>query len=431
MPRPMAAGRIGRYSPYAALGGFLRVAYNNRNHPRVRQINQFGESARQQVLSAGQSAYNYFTDPVAMPSSRSTGRSRIRSSPSTVRSSAMPSRYSGGSGRKSRRMKRRKKLRRRKGRSSGGLMKKMFNKLCSPMTYKTTFAWAESGTANLRQLGWLEMGGASIVNTLGLNRPSNFLFDSVLGTANNAVLQDYSGQNWSMRINKYLYDSRIQNRSNASMELKIYECVIKHDAPSSQFPNGLANMDSIFASALDTPSFAGITQANIAPNQQGAPTGVSHYWQHPAFTPYLANNFKDYFRILKTHSHVIGPNEIVKKKFTQKPRTFKGQYITGGATEWLRGWSKVLLFSWVGQPNDDGTTAHQGKAKCDLFVEVDVTVKYHFQPGSQPLVTLNFTNDEDGVGQGYSFNPAGFTAAIPVDEVVQTATANTIPDLAP
>lgn len=364
--------------------------------------------------------------------SRASRSAPYASGPSGYRSrvprSNVRPRY-GASARGYRKSKRGRRVKKRRGNS---FAKVMWNKLCTPLTYKSTIAQAYSGIANQRQFKVLELNGQEIVTHLGNNKPSNFLFDTAVSST--ATLQDFSGQsNWRLQIDKFIWDMRIQNRSNASMELKIYECIIRHDVASNLLTQGVDTAKGFFQDAMDTPIAVGQSGSNVAPGYPSNPTGVSHTWQHPTFTPYMSNEFVEFFKIQKTHSLKLSPNEIIPRKWFVAKKLIKGQHITSGyAEEWMRGWSRILLFSWVGMPIDDGTVSVQGKAKCDLFLQADVTIKYHFLPGSQPLSGVSYTNDINSIGNQYSYNPAIPAAPlVPASDTFQVQAGDAAAETAP
>lgn len=294
-------------------------------------------------------------------------------------------------------------------------------KLTTPMTYKTTVAQTRSGLQGQRQWMDVEIAGEQFIKILANRRPSNFLFNTAIGTASTAVVQDIGQSQYQLVIDKLIWDMRIQNRGNASMELKIYECVIRHDVAATDFSTGVSGAQTFFNTSSDPPTFVGTGQSNLGPQQVAFPTGMTHQHQHPTYTPYMSNLFCSFFKILKCHKLALGPNEIVCKKFYAKAKTFKGSHIDAGASyEWQRGWSKVLLYTWVGMPVDDGTVNNQTKAKTDLFLQADVTCKYHFLPGREPVSNFTYTNELNGMGDQYSFNPAGFTVVIPASDTIQT-----------
>lgn len=378
----------------------------------MRQFPNFVAKAAQGLMKDRLSGKSRSGRPTRVIVRRGSRRSSYRGKPRRVK------RY------RKRRIKRRSgavgrgRLRRRKRTSLGSLM---WRKLCTPMTYKATTAGASTGIQGQRSWVQYELGGETFITTLGNKHPSNFLFDTAGGVSSStATLQDTGGFNYQLCIRKLVHDMRIQNRSNSSMELKMYECVIRHDVPNGSITRTSTGILPFFVDSMDTPTYIGQSLSNIAPGQATYPTGLTHAYQHPAFTPYMSNEFCSFFKIVKTTTMTLDPNEIVQKVFTMRPKNIKGSMINSGASlEWQKGWSKIVLFSWVGMPVDDGTTSNLTKAKTDLFLQDEVTAKFHFMPGMEPLANVSFTNDFNGIGTAYSFNPTGFTPVVPASDTIQ------------
>lgn len=304
---------------------------------------------------------------------------------------------------------------------ASGFTKLLWRKLCTPMTYKTQIAQVTSGVQALRSYWDVMLGGEIFLKKLGDKHPSNFLFNTALGSASTSTLQDPGGYNYTLCIDKLLWKMKVQNRSNASMELKVYECVARHDITNNTVNTGKTGVLYMFSDAMSVPTFIGQAESNIAPGQSANVTGVTNLYTHPSFTPYMSNEFCSTFKILRTKSLVIPPNHIVPMNFSCRPKKFKGQWLySTQSSEWQRGWSKVILFSWVGMPVDDGTTSNQSKGVCDLFLQAEIIAKYHFEPGNEPLNNLSYLNDVNTMGQQYQFNPVAFTPVIPASDTVQT-----------
>lgn len=134
----------------------------------------------------------------------------------------------------------------------------------------------------------------------------------------------------------------------------------------------------------------------------------------------MSNTFTTFFKIIRQKSMTLSPNEIVPMKFHQRKKLFKGAHIQSSSSyEWQKGWSKIILFTWVGMPIDDGTTANQSKAKCDLFIQADVCCKYMFTPGTEPLVNFDFNNNINADTNTYRLNPVAFNSVIPASDTIE------------
>lgn len=318
----------------------------------------------------------------------------------------------------------------------------LFKHLCTPQVLKWTYAKTISGTQGQRTYAALFLGGESLVQYLGTKRPVNFLFDAApsASTTTSGNLQDIGQKNWIVNVDKVLYDMRIQNRSNASMELKIYECVARRD-----FPLGVDTqlwVTNMFSASTDPSGGSGST-GNAGPAPDTLTTGVTARWQLPTSTPYDSNEFTKAFKITRQTSVKLGPNEIMPMKEYLKSKMFKASWIySAESKEYYKDFSKVLLFSWVGQPVDDGTITKSTKAVTDLSIQYDGYVKYHFLPGQEKVVNYvmntptstaggtaqygpqfyGYSNADIGSGttNQYDANPSGFTPVIPATETVQT-----------
>ncbi|AUM61929.1 putative capsid [uncultured virus] len=411
-----------------AVGNFYRHATPSERQRAFEMATSAGRAARR----AANAAYN----------AAGFGRHRSSRPVSRVRGNAFPASYGGVTTRANRRRRfKRKKFRRKFGRKfrrrrGKSFLSKLWRTLCTPMVYKSTWAQAWTGVQGQRQFRFVPLAGETLMKTLGAKHPSNFLFNTAQGTSSTATLQDQGGTNWQMSLDKLVYDCRIQNRANASMELKIYECIIRRDVNSGgNFTVNDSSLLGMFNESTDIPTLIGQDFNNLGPGQAAFPTGVTHMYSHPGFNPFHSNSFVNFFKVQRIHSRVLQPNEVLPQKFFQKKKIFRGNHLLeASAYEWQRGWSKVLVFSWVGQPIDDNTTSHQTKAKCDLFFQTDVTAKYHFLPGDEHLVNFSWTNDMNNVGQQFDFNPASaITYVVPATEVVENVVnpADTVAQAAP
>lgn len=428
--------RSGRRYGLLGVAGAAYSAYNNAS-PQTRR---FVDSIPSRVRTGIRQGIDRFS---------AFSRNRVRSRFSRVRGNNIGASFRAGMGGRSSRMsrgRRRRSIRKggRRGRRGRPRRKRGFNmlghlykKICTPMGYHTTLAYSQPGVANQRQLLFHPLGSEKILNFLGLKRPANFLFDS--NTAGGGpALTNPGNHSWQLSIDRFVHDLRLQNRSNASMELKIYECVYRHDVTAGQisnnyFPSGIS-VDMFDAN--DNPSaLAGQPGAAVGPAQPAFPTGMAHEYSHPAWTPFQSPTFVAAFRIVKTHSLKLGPNEIVSRKFSLRPKKFKGLWLESTeSSEYVARWSKFLLYSWVGMPVDDGTLTNQGKAKCDLFWQDNVHINYHFLPGTTELENYGYTTNDINVATNqYKYDPAAFTHVIPASDTIETvaAPADTVAEVAP
>lgn len=318
-------------------------------------------------------------------------------------------------------------------------MGKIWHSLCTPQTIKETIAFSRGGIRGQRQWAAVELAGLSALSVMAAKRPSNFLFNTAKSSSATATLQEYGQKSYKMSVDKFLWDMRIQNRSNACMELKIYDCVVRNDVSATGYDTTITSWAGFFQSDMNIPGSGFLGVNDLGPGQAALPTGLGNNWAHPTFTPYMSGEFVGFFKILKTHSYYMQPNEIVPLNKGLRKKVFDGQKIENvvASNEWQKGWSRMLLFSWVGMPVDDGTLNNQTKAVCDLFVQADITMKFHFVPGRGDLTNISYTNDVNGISNTYVINPAAaVTEVVPATETIQTvsgqaAVGDTVPAVHP
>lgn len=432
-----------------ALGALAAAGaiYNEyqRQRPNLERLELQGRTAQAQVSAMIQRRHN---DLRQFWSARARAGRNARRPAMPTTGNRIPAKYGGKTSRMLRRRrfrKRGKRPYRRRARKGKTFLSKMYRALCTPMVYKTHVANAYSGAqGQMTNLSWL-LGSEKLLKYFAQHRPSNFLFNTVAPLitttpAQPAVLQDFTGSNYRLAIDKLVHDMRIQNRANAHMELKIYECIVREQISSSNINTGSGSLRTFFEKDLDIPTGTGTdiiggTLKNLGPSQTANPTGVNHMWQHPSFNPFYSSEFTSFFKVLKVHSRTLGPNEIWPYKFALRKKSFSGQDLESpSGLEWMRGWSKVLLFQWRGQPIDDNTTNNQTLAKVDLFIQDDITAHYHFIPGTSQLVNFDWAGTNvNGIPNQFDYNPASATTyVVPAETIAQTVTgSDEVPEHAP
>lgn len=417
-----------------------------RNRRAIGQgINTAGEVARG-LYSGGRGLYNAARSGVsAARGARRAIFGNSRRAP--VRRTLFPaggpsSSYKTGNRRRSRfrrggRGRSGKTKRRGKGKSFNSMV---FKKLCVPQTMKETYAFYRKGLANQRQYLSLVLGTEGVLNNIKSRRPTNFLFNSNRDASSSPALSDFSS-NYKLHLNQFLHKVGIQNRSNASMELKIYECLVRHDISAANLDLTVTSWAGRFQGDNDNPTYTG--QNAQGPNQDSLSTTDTlggNMWKHPGHTPFMAPTFCQYFKIYKTSSMLLSPNEICYKYYTCKRRVFAGKWLDSPASiDWQKGWSKMILFSWVGQPVDDGgadSTSLKGRSANDLSLNVDCTYRYYFTPSHTPLVNVwipeaHSNQNMAGGTQQYRLGTSAFTQVIPASDTVQVpaSAADTVPEV--
>lgn len=325
--------------------------------------------------------------------------------------------------RKKRFSRKKKTLRRRRGRfrrrgrrgSSRSQMNKwLWHSVCTPQVVKQTTALGKSGIQSQRQWWSMPLATLTDLKEMLARRPAKFF---ATGTTT-----EFGANTGKLGVSKLFKQFLVQNRSNTNMHLKIYYCFARKDITTTQYAITDTAAQTVFASD-DTTAF------NQGPGQPANPVGVSAKHQYPAYTPFMSSDFCSLFKVYKTKSLVLQPNGYTSLSCKQRPKEFRIEYLLDtGTPEWQRGWSKLLLFSWVGQPIDAGDIAegHLGLSKCDLQITQHLDYRFHFKPVAQPLYKIDApTTTIGGVIGGdqtsyYAVNPAAFTALVPPNAVIET-----------
>jgi hypothetical protein len=392
MVRSIVNRRNGGVITAAALAGQL---YRN---PTVRSVARNGYNAASRVVQRAwrgrkQARRNQFS------SRRPYSRAK------TTSYSGIPSKsYSG----KRKRLSSGKKYS--KKRKGSTLMSSLWKMTATPMNIKNTVAYNKSGIQGQRAYYSQPICSMADLKVMQSMKPTNFL---------TSALVEYGKKNAKLCVSRCVKTFSVQNRSNAHMELKIYECLVRKDCTATEYNTTSGAFESN-ASVMRNADY------NEAPTDPALPTGVSNWVQYPTFTPYMSSNFCRIFKIVGQSSHIIAPNDYFRKSYSQRRYVIEGEKINDSAQEWIGKFSKVILFSWVGQPCDDGTLANQSKATCDLFLQINTDFKFYWAPRASNLFRIEAGSaaiDGDSTST-YKVNPAAFTSVIGVDQVVQTVSGS-------
>lgn len=385
-----------------AAGQLARIAYQNR-----RQLFNTGRTVARGIS-------NLVNRARGAEARRSLYRKRRLSSRSGRSSGTTYGKVRERLNKKSYRRRSKKFRRRRKKRFSA--QKWMWNQLCTPQVLKTTAAYTKGSDGNgVRTWSMQMVASKGDLSSMHSRRPDT-LFESG-GTA--------FGKPHKLVVTNCMKKYIIQNRSNWDMHLKIYECIARNDISSSAIPANDSGILGLFRGDDTT----GYNKGPSAPTFAGGTDKLSYVDQNPSYTPYMSSSFCSNFKILKTHSFQIGPNDYITKTFTQRRRKFDTGRLfpsTGNTTaEFIGKWTKVMLFTWVGGPIDTGliTDNKQSKSKNDLFIQYDVDFRFHFEPASTLQYTVGSSNQTPfGVNTTnyYKTDSAGTTWAVPATETVQT-----------
>jgi hypothetical protein len=300
--------------------------------------------------------------------------------------------------------------------STANLMKFLYNHIATPLVYKQTIAGSYSGQQGIRSWASQPIGSTTDLIALQSQRPQRNL--TVIG----GTLTEIGKNNGRIRIKNFVKRYALQNRSNIIMRLKVYECLCRRDVGSSIITfdaNGASNVfnnDDALAN-------------NLGANQVAFNTGITHSSQLPGYTPYMSSQWCQYFKILKCTPMSLGPNEIRPYVVRQSAKELNMDYIDATSENLLRGWSKVLIFSWVGQMVDAGgapppTAISYGA--CDLHWTYEFESRFEFPPTVGPHYNIDAgTNAVSGIPNSIfsgTLTP-GFTAKAPVTTVIETVSA--------
>lgn len=284
---------------------------------------------------------------------------------------------------------------------SGASLSHLVKMITTPMIIKQTGAFSKNGSLGMRSFYSHCLGSRTDLLRMYDNRPAS-PFVSPASTTQYGIRE-------SLHVDKNVWNCIIQNRSNWDMKLTVYHCVCRNDMTTVQYNYTTSAATTVFRSDGGTGGVTNVPGGNIGPNQPTLTTDFINIDQAPTFTPYMSTSFCQMFKIVKKENIQLGPNDYVNRTYKLPSRAFSGRYYyqTDGGNlqppEWIRGWTKFLVFSWVGGPVDTGTlstsvtTDHtQSKSKPDLYVQYDHHVNYHFSPKSHHLYRIGAGNPNKG-----------------------------------
>lgn len=307
---------------------------------------------------------------------------------------------------------------RRKGKrgTKGGLMGHLYKMICTPRLYKNTFGFTSPGTANQRTWYWDPLFTNYDLQAFnGEGAPDRYITSTTEGAASTAT--SYGVKTGKLRVKRAVKFYRLQNRSNADMELTMYICKPRRSCDVSAID---------VASTWATQAFQhdDATTNAQGPGQLANPTGVTQKWQYPAYTPYMSPSFTSVLQVAFTKKVTLGPGETIKKTFKMKGGSFPIERILNGDCTWWKGHSYGVLWSWVGGMVDDGNAdGVVGKANCLLQWEYDYHAEFDYLPRVGALYDIGAANNEIGFTTGYKINPAAFVARVPASQIVETITS--------
>lgn len=370
----------------------------------------------------------------------------VPSSSSTRRVSFPKGRgFKGGRGSYRGRVKGKRVKRVMKRRRKGKMMKSLWRMMHCPQELKWTNANYQVGAYGIRSYLSMTCGSAYDLKNCSKRRPNSLFYSNT--TQGSGVTQTTYGVPKALHISSFVRKITLQNRSNWIMHLKVYECLLRRDHDYSKTVGTTAFnnfINGLLTAGEDNKYNQGPFQETMGlPNDN-----LNHVAQNPTFTPYNSSPFCAMFKIIKTTSMTLSPNDyqvyIVRCRRKAFDQVRLDGYINSDINtnvivddrymEGIGGWSKVVLCTWVGGPVDTGnlTENKQSKSACTLAVQVDSYIKFYYELDFTPLLNVassNATSNEfsfsDATGGNYK-TLNNVTYGIPYTEVVETIAAPSV-----
>lgn len=283
----------------------------------------------------------------------------------------------------------------------------LWNKIATPKKWRELSGIVKAAAGFGARTWWsLPLCGLTELLALANQKDHGQIVDTTrTAPASATSFADYNFKNGELCVQKYTRTYTMTNRSNAGMHVKIYYCVARKDMSATQY--------SIDDGGFDTVTTAdGVATKNWDVGQAAVPTGLARENSYLQYTPYMSTNFCEKWRIYKTEAFELGANEYTSRKQSVRPKTFKLNYINdSGTPEHQRGFSKLMLITWIGQPVDSNSTAtiDISTTGADMFMRIETAAEYHFWPACDPAY--------------YIHQPASATAGVPVATVGQDGTS--------
>lgn len=385
-------------SPWGALA--YNMATNKRFHRFVGKVGKGAYRAGRAVYNATQKRRSAIKNRAGRISNVRAAFSRATVAPGSA-SHGGTQRFGSSRGRKRpylRKGKGTKKYgrKRRRGGGSGKSMKYLLKMLTTPQITKYTRADAfPSAGSGLRSWSAVLLNSKNQLGDMWDRRPGVF-FSNVETDPATASTQTAFSTSHKCHLRGIYNKLVLQNRSNWDMELKIYECVLRRDKGRTLSGTAQAWVLDLFSKSDSNIENKGEGQ----PGYAGGADLLTKVYQNPTYTPYMSNYFCETMRIVKTTSYKIGMNDYITYFAKCNGKQFSGPDLSNntdqaGFPELIGGWSKVLLFSWIGGPVDNevvGAGGAQSKAICDLFMQLDVSQKFWFEPRAQNMYNISSSN---------------------------------------
>lgn len=145
----------------------------------------------------------------------------------------------------------------------------------------------------------------------------------------------------------------------------------------------------------------------------------------PGYTPYHSASFTQSWKILKTTAITLGPNDVGHYKLYHKSRSFGSRWLETFSGRQVGHYTKALLFTWVGQPADDGSTlTNLSTSDNTLTINWDMDIGFHFPPKADNLYYQSSPATATP-GMANNFKSTGFTIVAPAEATMQVPAGGT------
>lgn len=415
---------IGRGVGGASLGDIANFVYQNRNEFRsaARRGIHLANRAGARIVRAARA---YMSRRSAASSAHSSGRFRGAATPAHGN-------YSTGNAR----FVTRPNKRRRGGRKRGGKFRRsrrgsftrtLWRMFCTPLNYKEHGAIAYNASGIGKQ-SWAmhTLGNYNTLSTLQTFKPSLFnqpQTDAALAAGNQAI-RDQGLHSYYMNIDRLLWKYTMQNRSNFSMKLKVYEVLCRVTMPNGTWPGG--DSTSTLLSYFNTDSGGSSTGGTGTALYQSLPgetalpyRGFANNYEMPGFTLYQSSSVCSAWKVLKCTTYKLGPNDICTYVVNHRKKRFSSRYLESMSGRQVQNFTKGLIFNWIGQPADDTDHTHLTTSDNSLVLQWDTDFQFHFPPAANPRFFNAIPNTTAVNGVGSVYTGTGFNIVAPAEAVVQ------------
>lgn len=317
--------------------------------------------------------------------------------------------------------------------SHKGMLSKLWKEMHCPQVLKVTTArTVVSAGIGLRSWHAVLMNtGDDLSNALYRAPSASFFHFTSPGVA---TTQAPYGSCKSLHFNGGFYKIQVQNRDNWNMHLKIYDCMYRRDC-SSVVITGV----EFFNQGTTGADLTSVDRDYGQPQYAGTPDLLTDVYQNPSYTPYMSSPFCSKFKILKCTSMVLGPNDYKFVTYRIPRRKIDLDYMNNRYVDSsnsnhyaVGGWTRMLLFSWVGGPVDTGHQADhkQSKSKNTLSLQIEEEHRFFFERRTDLLYNIASSNAGShhvGSNNVNYYKTDDTVMYVPATETVQTVAATPAP----